>query len=182
MLTNSRAAHGPEAYNNAVQFLLHLPYVLWLEIFFIFIPLAFHAILGIYFALLSKMNPVAYPYARNWFHFFQRMTGLFLVIYIAWHVYETRIQAAMDPAIKLAFFEYMAAKFVSPWYLAFQAIGVLAAAFHLANGLWTFLIVWGITVSEKSQKLASVVCYGIGAVILMMAFDSFRGFLSGGGL
>jgi succinate dehydrogenase / fumarate reductase, cytochrome b subunit len=181
MLTNSRAGQGKEAYNGAVDFLQSLPYVLWLEIFVIFVPILFHAALGTYFALQSRPNPIRAPYPRNWMHLLQRATGVFLVFYIGWHLWETRVQAALDPSLKLNFFDFMAAKFQNPWYLGFQAAGVLAAVFHLANGLWTFLIVWGITVSRKAQQWAGVACYGAGLVLLLMAFDSFRGFLSAGG-
>lgn len=181
MLTNSRAAEGRAAYNQAVEFLLHLPYVVYLEIFFIGIPILFHAALGVYLAVNFKPNPVQYKYFRNWTHFFQRASGILLVIYIAWHVYETRYQAFLDPSIKLNFFDYMAAKFTNPWYVAFQILGTLAAIFHLANGLWTFLIVWGVTISAKAQKISLFVCYGLGLVLVYMAVDAFRGFLTAAG-
>lgn len=181
MLTNSRALEGRAAYNDAVAFILHLPYLHVMEICFIAIPILFHAGLGVYIALRSKWNPVQYSYGRNWMYVIQRVSGLFLVAYIGWHVYETRIAVIFDPTIKLNFFDFMAAKFQNPFYLAFQALGVLAAAFHFANGLWTFLIVWGVTVGAKAQKYASVVCYAIGLVILVFGLDSFRGFLTKGG-
>ncbi len=181
MLTNSRAAEGRVAYNEAVEFLLGLPYVLYLEIFLIGIPILFHALIGVYLAVAFRPNPTQYSYFRNWTHFFQRVSGIFLLVYIVWHVYETRYQAVLDPSIKLNFFDYMAAQFTNPWVVAFQIAGTLAAIFHLANGLWTFLIVWGITVSAKAQKISLFVCYGFGLVLLYMAFDAFRGFLTAAG-
>lgn len=42
--------------------------------------------------------------------------------------------------------------FKMPFMIALYTIFVLAAAFHGFNGLWTFMISWGVTLSEKSQK------------------------------
>ena len=38
---------------------------------------------------------------------------------------------------------------------------VLAAVFHGFNGLWTFLVTWGILLSKKSQNDSVYFCYGI---------------------
>lgn len=42
--------------------------------------------------------------------------------------------------------------FKSPLMIALYTIFVLAAAFHGFNGLWTFMISWGVTLSERSQR------------------------------
>jgi succinate dehydrogenase / fumarate reductase cytochrome b subunit len=176
MFTNSKALQGKEAYNGAVEWILNLPYVHVMEILFIGVPILFHAALGVVIALRSKQNVTRYGYFRNWMYFFQRITGLFLVVYIAWHVWETRIYAIKDPLVKLNFYDFMAAKFQNLGYVLFQLAGVFAAAFHFANGLWTFLIVWGVIVGTKSQKWVSAACYALGAAIFVMGIDSLRGF------
>ena len=51
----------------------------------------------------------------------------------------------------------MAAIVDSPWMLGFYIVGILAATFHLANGLWSFLVSWGITQSKKSQQIATYI-------------------------
>lgn len=181
MLTNSRALQGKAAYNEAVAWIQSFPYLVWIEILFIGIPILFHAIYGIYIAVTAKPNPVQYPLFRNWMYVLQRVTGIFLFFYICWHVWETRIHVIYDPMVKVNFFDYMAANFQKSWYVSLQFLGVLAAAFHFANGLWTFLIVWGVTVSEKSQRLASYACYSVGVLIVIFGIDSLRGFLAAGG-
>ena len=42
--------------------------------------------------------------------------------------------------------------FKSPWMMGLYAIFVLSAAFHAFNGLWTFLITWGVLLSVRSQR------------------------------
>src|SRR6185369_10960577 len=51
------------------------------------------------------------------------------------------------------------------------AIGVLSCVFHLANGIWTFGITWGIWVTPQAQRWATVACliFGIGLGIVGMS-------------
>ena len=64
------------------------------------------------------------------------------------------------------------------FYLIAYVIGVLAASFHFSNGIWAFLISWGITVGEKAQRLSSRICLGIFVVIALLfilSLVAFRG-------
>ena len=40
-------------------------------------------------------------------------------------------------------------------------LGILASAFHLANGFWTAAITWGLTISANAQRRWGAVCVGI---------------------
>lgn len=57
--------------------------------------------------------------------------------------------------------------FKSPWMMFFYTIFVLLACFHSFNGLWTFLISWGITVSERSRNIFLKISY---ALMLLFSF------------
>ena len=43
--------------------------------------------------------------------------------------------------------------FKSPFMMVLYTLLVLAACFHGFNGLWTFMISWGVTVTVRSQKI-----------------------------
>jgi len=176
MFSNSYSIQGADAYNKMVQGLSSLPYVLWLEIFFIYIPILFHAVFGTWIALQARYNTLSYPFARNWMFTLQRVTGVFLFLYIALHVYETRVQAFFDESLKLRFFEHMQALLSNPAAFAFYVAGVLSASFHFANGLWTFGIVWGITEGRQAQRLSTYACAGIGVIVAGMGVSSLLGF------
>lgn len=154
LIVNHFATQGEEAFNTGAAFLANLPFVIFLEIFVIYLPLMFHAFYGLYIAFTSKNNPGKYSYLRNQLFVAQRYTGVFLVIFIAWHIFETRFQVAIGNAAE-ADFNMMAEILGNPWMLAFYIAGVLAATFHFANGIWSFLVTWGITQSEKSQRFAT---------------------------
>jgi succinate dehydrogenase / fumarate reductase, cytochrome b subunit len=43
--------------------------------------------------------------------------------------------------------------FKNPWMIALYTIFLLATTFHAFNGLWTFMITWGVTLTNTSQRI-----------------------------
>jgi succinate dehydrogenase / fumarate reductase, cytochrome b subunit len=168
MYANALALWGPETYDSHVHLLLDQPLLIVLEVAFVFAPLAFHAILGVYFMMDSRWNPHRYAYARNWLYTMQRITAWITLVYVIVHVAQTRFSFSADQ--KWEMYNSMQALFeANPvWLPIFYAIGVVAASFHLCNGLWAFCIVWGITVSRKSQQVVWLLCMGL-FVLLSLA-------------
>jgi succinate dehydrogenase / fumarate reductase, cytochrome b subunit len=163
---NSQAWQGAAAYNEAILHINNMPFVWALEIFLIFIPLYFHAIYGIYIAADAKHNVSNYGYGRNWAFFFQRVTGIITLFFVTYHIWHFRFQkllgvyGARNPAdptsmAGLPSYDIVAAAFANPAIKIVYVIGVVAAAYHLCNGIFTFLITWGITIGPKSQRVSN---------------------------
>lgn len=57
--------------------------------------------------------------------------------------------------------------FKMPIMLVLYTLFVLGACYHAYNGFWTFLIKWGITLTERSQRLSR---YVTTAIMLITAF------------
>ena len=57
------------------------------------------------------------------------------------------------------------------WPLVY-AIGVIACVFHLANGIWTAGITWGVWLSPTAQKRATVFCSLFGVLLGMAGLSS----------
>lgn len=153
LIVNHFATQGVEAFNQAAHFMANLPFVIFLEIFVIYLPLMYHAFYGLYIAFTAKNNPGHYSYMRNILFVAQRYTGVFLVVFIAWHIFETRFQVAIGAGE--ADFNMMENILSNPLMFAFYVVGVLSATFHFANGLWSFFVTWGITVSERAQRYST---------------------------
>ncbi len=98
-------------------------------------------------------------------YFFQRLTGVAALIFIFFHTYEVRLAHLFSP--QPITFADMHAIFHPTWAKWFYAIGILCAAFHLTNGVGTALMTWGITVSQRSQKIV--------AAVMWVAFLGFAG-------
>ncbi|MBP1947713.1 succinate dehydrogenase cytochrome b558 subunit [Virgibacillus litoralis] len=169
LVVNHFAVYGEESFNKAAGFMHDLPFRLVLEIFIIFLPILFHAILGVYIVFVTKNNTKRYGYFRNWMFYLQRVTGIITFVFIAWHVWETRVQIGMGNAdLDYSLMENILSNPVMFW---FYILGVISTTFHFANGLWSFLVSWGITQSPKSQK---IVTYATLLVFLAISYIGVR--------
>lgn len=169
LIVNHFIVYGEESFNKAAGFMGSLPFVLALEIFVIYLPLIFHAVLGVYIAFTAKHNVGKYSFGRNWLFFFQRLTGIITLIFIVWHVWQTRIQVALGNAEVNA--ELMQNILTQPFYFWFYIISILAVVFHLANGLWGFAVSWGIAQSPKSQR---IITYFTVLVFIVVSYIGIR--------
>ncbi|WP_042146226.1 succinate dehydrogenase cytochrome b558 subunit [Paucisalibacillus sp. EB02] len=168
LVINHFAVYGEESFNKAANFMHNLPFVLALEIFIIYLPILFHAILGVYIVFVAKNNVRRYGFVRNWLFFLQRITGIITLVFIAWHVFETRVQVALGASLDYSLMEGILTNPIMFW---FYVIGVLSAVFHFSNGLWGFLVSWGIAQSPRSQK---IVTYATILVFLVVSYIGIR--------
>lgn len=58
----------------------------------------------------------------------------------------------------------------------FYLLGILSAAFHFANGLWTFAIAWGLTITAKAQRRWGHVCLVLGLGLGIIGFTAWYAF------
>lgn len=174
LVVNHFAASGEEAFNNAAHFMENLPFRYALEIFVIFLPLIYHAVYGVYIAFTAKNNANRFGFFRNWMFVLQRITGIVTLIFVSWHVWETRIAAQMGAEVN---FDMMADILSSPIMLGFYIVGVLSTIFHFSNGLWSFAVTWGITVSPRSQRIATFVTMGVFVVLSYVGLRAILAFV-----
>ncbi|MCM3717860.1 succinate dehydrogenase cytochrome b558 subunit [Fictibacillus phosphorivorans] len=174
LVVNHFATKGAESFNAAAHFMESLPFRILLETFVIYLPILFHAVYGLYITFQANNNVSRYGYFRNTMFLVQRVTGVITLIFIAWHVWETRVQAALGAEVN---FSMMADIFSSPFMIAFYLIGVLSAVFHFANGLWSFFVSWGLTVSPRSQKVSTYVTMGVFVALAIVSVRTIFAFI-----
>jgi succinate dehydrogenase / fumarate reductase, cytochrome b subunit len=174
LVVNHFATRGEEAFNDAAHFMESLPFRIVLETFIIFLPLLFHAIYGLYIAFTAKNNVSRYGYFRNWMFLLQRISGVVTLIFITWHVWETRVAAAFGAEVNYQMMENILS---NPFMMAFYMVGVISTIFHFANGLWSFLVSWGITVSPRSQVIATYVTIGIFVALSIVGIRALYAFV-----
>jgi succinate dehydrogenase / fumarate reductase cytochrome b subunit len=186
--TNSKALTGAADFNNAVKDLQSIPYILFVEIGGIFIPLIYHAVYGLVITMEARPNNLNYPYPRNWFYTIQRITGVILFFFITFHVLNFRlglipglnnISVAHHPELG---FDIVSHEFrMVPIFIVYM-IGITATVWHLANGIWLFLVDWGITIGERAQRLTGYACIGFGVFLLLVGINAAVAFIRPGGL
>jgi succinate dehydrogenase / fumarate reductase cytochrome b subunit len=186
--TNSKAINGAAAFNDAVKDLQSIPYILLVEIGGIFIPLIYHAVYGLVITIEARPNNLAYPYPRNWFYLIQRITGMILFFFIAFHVLNFRfglipglndVSVAHEPGRA---FEIVSKEFHMVSIFLVYMVGITATVWHLANGIWLFMVDWGITIGERAQRLTGYACIAFGVVLLLVGINAAVAFIRPGGL
>jgi succinate dehydrogenase / fumarate reductase, cytochrome b subunit len=190
MYTNSTAMNGAEVFNEHVRDIHHLPYLIFVEVFGIFIPLLFHSIYGVLISAEAKPNLFSYKYGRNWFYFFQRATGIFLFVFLLFHILNLRfglipgLESYANPVAGNAdhAFAIVAAEFKNVSILVFYILGVIATAWHLAYGIWLFAVDWGIVIGEEAQKYSLYACLGLAAFLSLVGVNAAISFVKPCGL
>ncbi len=177
------ATNGPTAYADQVKFLTGLPFALLLEIFGIYIPILYHAIYGVVIWWRGESNATDYPWTGNWMYVAQRWTGIIAFIYMAYHVYTMRILGphlfgSTDgiPGYLFAFGKVQR-ELMHAGLAAFYTVGIVAASWHFAYGIWLFCAKWGITVGAGARKKLGYVCFGIALLFIavgLMTISAFR--------
>jgi succinate dehydrogenase / fumarate reductase cytochrome b subunit len=163
---NYTATRGADAYNKMTRTLQELPFAVPMEIVIIIVPLLFHGIYGLFVTSTAKPNVISNTYVRNWMYFIQRVTGVIVFAFILFHLWTTRLVQLKDHE-SLDLFRQVQAAVANPWIYAFYLAGILSATFHLANGVWSFSIVWGLTIGPKAQRR---MLYVSAAVFLLLSY------------
>ncbi len=181
--TNTAALGGASSYTAAVEDIQRLPGLAALEIFGIYLPLAFHALYGVRLIFASRSNLDHYPYNRNYLYILQRVSGLVAFVFIAYHLWEFRIQKYLGHMQPGAFFDTLVAHlsrvqnasigvFVPsvPWLAIFYAVGILACVFHFSNGIVTFVISWGVVGTRRALRWVNWVAALGGTALFAMGY------------
>ncbi|MCC6678979.1 MAG: hypothetical protein IT436_17780 [Phycisphaerales bacterium] len=182
-------ARGVNTFQHEVAFIHSLPFLILIEVFGLWLPIAFHAVLGVYYARTGSMNTARYPYQGNRRYALQRLSGYAGILFIFYHVATLRWGWTWLPYSSI----FNARNAASTTALALQGgteglqfdgvvvslsymIGVSLLVFHFANGLWTAAITWGLTVSAAAQRRWGYICATLGVVLMAMAWMSVIGF------
>ena len=172
IISNFETLNGPLAYAQQVKFLNSLPLVRVLEWAFIFIPLAFHALYGLFIAFRGRVSVNVYPWASNWMYVSQRITGVIAFLYIVQHVWRQRFSGISLPENPGAAFHKVQVELSNPWMLAIYVIAMIATTWHFAYGIWLFAAKWGITPGDKARKRFGYVCTVFGLALCIMGLAS----------
>ena len=178
LLSNFEALKGPSAYGAQVKFLNALPLVRVLEWVFIFIPIIYHGLYGLYIWFRGKSNVVYYPWAGNWMYVAQRWTGLIATAYILQHVLRQRFMGISLPENPGAAFHKVQVELSNPVMLAVYVIAMIAICWHFAYGIWLFAAKWGITPGDVARKRFGYICAAFGVILLGLGLASIWAFVS----
>lgn len=180
LAVNASVLAGPGMYQKQVDAIHSLgdTAVLILEWTLIFIPILFHAIVGFWIISGGLPNAGAYPYGSNVRYTLQRGTAFVVAFFILFHLLQMHHLGKpvgggrFDPEHATS----SAAIVLDPLLMKIiYTVGTLCAVYHLANGLWTFGITWGIWISDRAQRRAGYVCAVFGLIVAFFGLGSLYG-------
>jgi succinate dehydrogenase / fumarate reductase cytochrome b subunit len=162
LVLNSFALAGPEAYNGVIHFFESMPKHLLLVLKYgvVWLPLAFHAVYGLFIVARGQQNYVGgtYKYRENAYYFWQRISGVVAFLFLCYHMASTSVLGSIKGQESVNYYENWAGKLSEPilgipyLILVVYILGIVASSYHLSYGIWNFCIRWGITVSESAQR------------------------------
>jgi succinate dehydrogenase / fumarate reductase cytochrome b subunit len=180
LLTNASINNSVLSFVNSV-YTIHslgklLPVVEWV---FIFLPILFHAILGVVIIREGLPNHNSYRYTNNFRYSLQRATGMIAFVFIVWHVFHMHgwfhfaaWQEVTNALNGANFRPYNAASTAAE---AFQGPGAIVVNI-LYTIIWTMGITWGLWVTPASQRWANYLSVGFGVFLAAVALSAQFGF------
>ncbi len=180
---------GVATFQHEVNFIHSIPFLLFIELS-LWGAIAFHSILGVYYATTGKSNTASYGYGASWRYRLQRISGYVGIFFILYHVGTLRwgwtfltpggtewnasfAGSTLAAILRGGYDDFTAGGLaVSAAYM----VGVTALVFHFANGLWTSAITWGLTISSAAQQRWGYACAGLGVMLMLMGWGSVIGF------
>ncbi len=177
---------GVETFQHEVNFIHSMPFLILIEIMVLWLPIAFHGILGFLYVFTGRMNAKSYPYVANWRYVLQRVSGILGLFFIFVHVASLRwgwsFFGMMPDWDGLHAASTTAAHFQDGSTLRTIAMCVIylvcvsALVYHFANGLWTAAITWGVTRTVAAQQRWGYICVLVGLGLGSMGVASVIGF------
>jgi succinate dehydrogenase / fumarate reductase cytochrome b subunit len=194
LVANASVLESPATFQKNV-YTIHslgslLPLVEWGGIF---IPILFHAIIGIVIITGGMPNSNQYRYGPNYRYVLQRATGMIAFVFIMVHVFHMHgwfhadvwLENVARPFGGAQFKAYNAASTAGLalqnfGWVALYLIGILSCVYHLANGIWTMGITWGVWTSPAAQSRASAVCTVFGLLLAVVSVGALFGMRNAG--
>lgn len=185
LLTNAMVLRGTEAFQKPVDNIHSLPALPLIEWSCIFLPIIFHAVVGVWIVRSGTSNTSNYPLPGNIRYTLQRATAWIALFFIFYHVFQLHGWVpSLTRSLGGARFHHEHA--TSTAAAALQSsivvgivytVGILACVFHLANGLWSMGITWGVWVSPAGQRRATWLCAAFGIALAVVGLGAQYGML-----
>ena len=139
----SGAIRGRAAFDARVIWLDGVRFGTLLEIVFIGLPLAFHALYGFVLAFDKKQDPDRYPYKDRHFAFLLRATGLLSLVFMAWHLWELPLQRLLTKIPASDLFDLLVMHLSTttrgvPWRAIGYFLGLFVTVAHFSYGMISF--------------------------------------------
>jgi len=176
---NLSAFSGAQAWEQTVTGARHPLHQALLAVL-VLLPLLLHTVWGIARLASSRPNNVRYGNYENLKYLLQRLSALGLLAFIGAHLWLAWAQPRFVEGHPEPFADISHEMAHHTPTLLVYVLGVLAVAYHLANGLQTFAMGQGVVASAGALKRLEWVVYLVFILLLAMGWGSVYALWSAG--
>ena len=176
LFANSYSHRGSPGFNLVVDSLRSMPYLELISLSVLSIPFLFHIIYGVYIIFTGQLRlEKDQLYIRNIAYFLQRISGIVTTVFIFWHVITVKYGLLANDGSD--FYQLMRQHFSNPITVCWYTLALLCVAFHIGNGICTFCITWGLTISRHSQRVLFLFGILFAGFLFLLGMTAMLGFI-----
>lgn len=168
---NLSAFRGAEAWQADVTEYRH-PIAFFAASLIALLPLALHTVWGVARLFTARPNNVRYPTFANLKYLLQRLSAIGVLLFLGAHLWLAMLHPRLVERRAEPFADIAHEMRHHGPTLVVYVLGVLGVAYHLANGLQTFAMGWGIVSSRRALTKLNTVSLLFFVVLLAMGWGS----------
>ena len=177
---NLSAFQGAEAWQRAVTEYPH-PIAEAATGVLVLLPLALHTIWGIGRLASIRPNNLRYPFYSNLKYALQRLTAVGVVLFLGAHLWLAFLQPRLQERHAELYADIAQQMHFHVPTLVVYLLGTLGVSYHLANGVQTFCMGWGVVSSARALRRLDWLAIGLFFVLLGLSWAAiFALYVAGG--
>lgn len=138
----------------------------------VLLPIVIHTVWGIGRMLSTRPNNLRYRYFANLKFLLQRLAAVGVLFFLGAHIWKATLEPRLIEHHREEFHDLARQLATHPPTLIVYALGTLGVAYHLANGVSTFAMGFGIATSRRGVRRADRLGIAVFLLLLAMAWGS----------
>jgi succinate dehydrogenase / fumarate reductase cytochrome b subunit len=167
---NLAAFRGADAWQSAVTEYPH-PVAQLATAIVVLVPLVVHTVWGVGRLFSSKPNNVRYGFYANLKYLLQRLSAIGLALFLGAHMWLAMLKPRLTEGHAEPFADIAHEMHSHRPTLVVYLLGSLAVAYHLANGIQTFAMGWGLVSSRAALRKLEWISILTLVIVLAMAWS-----------
>ncbi|MDI1444683.1 hypothetical protein [Polyangium sp. 6x1] len=168
---NLSAFQGAEAWQTSVTQHAH-PVAHGITLLVVLLPLVIHTVWGLGRLKSTRPNNARYGYFANLRYILQRASALGVLFFLGAHIWLAMLRPRLLLGHAEAFSDIAHEMHHHMPTLVVYILGTLGVAYHLANGIGTFAMGWGLAASRKSIRTIERLSYVLFVILLAMSWGA----------
>jgi succinate dehydrogenase / fumarate reductase cytochrome b subunit len=138
----------------------------------VLLPLVLHAIWGVARLFTTQPNNTHYGTYANTKYILQRLAGIGVLLFVGAHLWLAMIHPRLTTGHGEVFSDIAHEMRFNPPTLVVYLLGTLGVSFHLANGLQTAAMAWGVVRSRAALQRTEWIVIVVFLLLLAMSWSA----------